>query len=174
MEPLTLKFGESLGYNHDEMAKTLADPQVSAVIHSDSPENALREQYNANGQKQELAYFNQLEAILTKASTAEEAIGNLNALEEKVASDKSLTEKSQTTLLNGLEVGKHSADYWYQESLKGEASPWAKKKAEGTGVDTSQRINWGVVAVHDVIGFLEGGWPGAVVCSLISIWEQWP
>lgn len=165
-EPLALDFVESQGYDRSEIAHTLADPEVATIIHSDAPDVALRTYFKVHGMSREADYFGKMEAVLSKAATAEEAVKSLNEIEAAVTADPSLEEKSQTALLQGLAVGKSSAQYWYQQSLLGKESPWIIKTSTG-GTSTASRLIWWHVGLIDLAGAIGGGLGGGVVASII-------
>lgn len=165
-EPLTLDFVQTQGYDRDEVAHTLADPEVAAIIHSDVPDVALRTYFKAHGMDRELKYFGQMESVLSKAATAEEAVKRLSEIESAITADQALETKSQTALLQGLAVGKHSAQYWYQQTLLGKESPWIIKTSTG-GTDTSSKLVWWHVGLIDLAGAIGGGLGGGVVASII-------
>lgn len=173
-EAITLDYGVELGYSRDEMEATRRDPQLHEIITSDAPPKAFRAFLELTGQKQELAYFDKIEKVLTTASTAPEAVSALRELEQAVLHDKELEPQVQTALLKGLAVGRHSAEYWYSQAQLGADSPWNGKAGESTGKKGAYAAkfdwgHWGIVALCDAIGAFGGGWFGAVCCSLMAL-----
>jgi len=160
-EPLTIKFVESQGYNGEEAAHTFADPQFKEITTSSAPDEALRKYYEANGMKQELAYFNQFTKVLSTSSTPDEAAERLGELQETVAADNTLSDDSQANLLKGITVGKYSARYWYAQSLLGDKNPWT------TTFGNNALKPWWGYAVADAIGFFEGGIWGSIFGSIL-------
>jgi len=170
--PITIQFGEKLGYKRADMEATLSDPSVADVIYSDAPDVTLSAYYKAHGLTKELAYFNQMSAALSaESATAAEAVAKLTEIERAVETDKSLSAKSQISLLQGLAVGKHSAEYWYEQSLLGKSSPWIIKSGQSGG-SPQARINWWKVGLMDLAGGLTGGVIGGLAGSIISVAGQ--
>ncbi|UOQ70813.1 hypothetical protein [Hymenobacter cellulosilyticus] len=139
--------------------------------------------YQKHGQFQELKYFEQMRAALSaQSANADEAVAKLTEIERAVESDKSLEPESQIALLQGLSVGKHSAQYWYAQVQLGGKSPWIIKNTTATGgTTTAAKINWWKVGLSDLVGGLAGagGGPTGVIigglgASLQSVIDQLP
>jgi|GEM_PF-2656889 len=172
VEPVTIKFGESLGYARTDIEATLHDPKVAGIVNSAAPIDALRAYFKASGLTQEARYFDQMQAALYQSSTATDAVARLNVIEQAVAADRSISTTSQTSLLQGLAVGKHSAEYWYDQSQQGKNSPWIGKTTVANGSAPAGKIRWWIVALHDLVGGIIGGVWGGVVASINNIISQ--
>lgn len=168
VEPLTIKYCESQGYTAEEVKATLRDPQVAAVINSDAPERAIREYFEASNKMRELEYFAQMQEALSAASpTAAVAVERLTGIEYAIAGDDELSAESKTALLQGLSVGKHSAEYWYAQSQLRSESPWIIKINEGGGEVSELRKPYWAIALADLAGGIMGGVGGAIAGSIL-------
>lgn len=171
VEPVTLSFLEGQGYNRKEAEAILHDPSVDKVIHSSSPADALGAYYKEKGMIQELNYLEKIKVALSpESATASVAVERLTEIERAVETDATLSEASQNSLLQGLAIGKHSAQYWYGHAQLGEKSPWIIKGNQSGSA--ARRINWWVVGLMDLAGGIMGGLPGGIASSLISVADQ--
>jgi hypothetical protein len=170
IDPLTIQFCQTLGYSQADIEKTLYDPETAAIITAAHPGDALRTYFRANNQRQELAYFDQIDNAVRRSASAAAAVAQLQGLEQTVQADKTLQPASQEALLQGIAVGTHSAAYWDDQVRQGPRSPWLTKAAGGAAV--SLRINWGEVVMADVSGAIKGGVKGAIKASINNLIDQ--
>ncbi|MBH8557741.1 hypothetical protein [Hymenobacter negativus] len=172
VEPKTLDFLQEAGYSRSAMQEVLNQPYVNEIIHSADPVEALRQYYTTNGNTKELDYLDRMVDAMSTSTNSDQAVSRLTQIEDDVQADNSLTASSQESLLKGLAVGRHSAQYWYEQQAQGDQSTWLQANA-GTIGATNQPGGpnslrpWWHYGLADLAGTLGGTIAGGIGASII-------
>jgi len=168
VNPVTLDFCSSEGYDATAIGETLDNDVVAAVV-TRRDIKSLQSYFEAEGMKAENAFLSDMLTAINSATDDKSAAKALDAVAAKVSTSKELSEDSRTALLQGITVGKASVSYWYTQQNLGGESAWAIKVSAATGGTpdrAAMKFNWWKLGAQDlagaIVGGIFGGWMGAL------------